>query len=192
MPYFRISARKPVILTEAFHGSPQPLQANTGIVPQLGHYRFLSNSIQIIVHQSPYHSTLYSLRYWQRRGPRKAWTVEGRLGRLLYVLWFWYVPRANWLGNMIEHYSCGRNRSPKLSSALCTKMTWQPGEPLSRKLLLSISLCHLYKRWISIGLYWKCFINLKYRKLQFFPMCDYYVVLWTWHLVCRPKGETLI
>jgi hypothetical protein len=39
---------------------------NTGEVSPLGHDRILPDTLQLIVRQS-YHSTLYRLRYWQRR-----------------------------------------------------------------------------------------------------------------------------
>jgi hypothetical protein len=34
---------------------------NTVIVPQLGHYHFLPNLFQFIIHQSSYHSALYNV-----------------------------------------------------------------------------------------------------------------------------------
>jgi hypothetical protein len=40
---------------------PQSIQATTGMVPRLGHDRFLPNPFRIIIHQSSYHLTLYSL-----------------------------------------------------------------------------------------------------------------------------------
>jgi hypothetical protein len=38
---------------------PQPLQANAGIVPCLGHEHFLPNPFKIIIHLSSIQSTLY-------------------------------------------------------------------------------------------------------------------------------------
>jgi hypothetical protein len=51
----------PATLTEVCHGFRQSLQANTGIVYQLGHDCFLPNPFKFTIHLSPYHSTLYSL-----------------------------------------------------------------------------------------------------------------------------------
>jgi hypothetical protein len=33
--------------------------------PKLGHYRFLPNPFQFIIHLPPFHSTLYSLSHWR-------------------------------------------------------------------------------------------------------------------------------
>jgi hypothetical protein len=57
----QISARRPAIQIEGFRGLSQSLHANAGI----GHNRFLPCPSQFIIHLSPYHSTLYSLSYWQ-------------------------------------------------------------------------------------------------------------------------------
>jgi hypothetical protein len=35
MPRVKITARRPVVLTEGFHNFPHSLQANSGIVPQI-------------------------------------------------------------------------------------------------------------------------------------------------------------
>jgi hypothetical protein len=37
---------------EVLHGSPQFLTVNTGIVPQLGHDRFLPNPLKFVYHPS--------------------------------------------------------------------------------------------------------------------------------------------
>jgi hypothetical protein len=55
----------PAILMDLFCGIPQSLQANDRIVPWLNHECFLPNPFQFIIHQSPYHSMIHSLRYWQ-------------------------------------------------------------------------------------------------------------------------------
>jgi hypothetical protein len=47
----QISAEKPCVLIEVFRGFSETLQATARIVPQLGHYHFLPNSSQIIIHQ---------------------------------------------------------------------------------------------------------------------------------------------
>jgi hypothetical protein len=47
--------------TKVFHGFSQSLQANAGIVPKLGHDRFLPYNLQLINHLLPCHSTLYIL-----------------------------------------------------------------------------------------------------------------------------------
>jgi hypothetical protein len=39
------------LMYEAFRGSPQSLQANSGILPGLGQHRFLPNLLQFIIHQ---------------------------------------------------------------------------------------------------------------------------------------------
>lgn len=44
--------------TEVCRGFLQSLQENAGILHQLAHDHFLSNSFQCIIHQSPYHWTL--------------------------------------------------------------------------------------------------------------------------------------
>jgi hypothetical protein len=52
-----------------FHGSPQSLQANVGIVPPFFHYRFLPNPFQFTIQLSSYHSILrvYGLWYCEHR-----------------------------------------------------------------------------------------------------------------------------
>jgi hypothetical protein len=42
VPRFKISARRPALLTDVFRDFPQSLQANAMIVLKLGHYRFIS------------------------------------------------------------------------------------------------------------------------------------------------------
>jgi hypothetical protein len=46
-------------------GSPQSLQANAEIVPQLGHNHFPLNPFHSIIHLSSYHFMLHSLWYWK-------------------------------------------------------------------------------------------------------------------------------
>jgi hypothetical protein len=46
--------------SEASLGFPQSVQGDDGIVPQLGHDRFLRYSFQLITHQSSYHLILTS------------------------------------------------------------------------------------------------------------------------------------
>jgi hypothetical protein len=48
-------------VTEIFHEFPQPLWANNGTVPQLGHDCFLSHPFQFILHPLSYYLMLYSL-----------------------------------------------------------------------------------------------------------------------------------
>jgi hypothetical protein len=48
------------MLTEV-RGFLQSLQTNAGIVPRLGHNRFLPNPFQFIIHDSSYYPPLYSL-----------------------------------------------------------------------------------------------------------------------------------
>jgi hypothetical protein len=57
----RISAGTPEILPDIFHGFPKSLQKHAGILPRLGHDRFLLNPFQILNHLLPYHSTLHIL-----------------------------------------------------------------------------------------------------------------------------------
>jgi hypothetical protein len=52
----QISAEKLAILTSFFLGFPQILQANSGIVPRLGHRSFPVHYLSVIVH-----STLYDV-----------------------------------------------------------------------------------------------------------------------------------
>lgn len=194
MPSVRISARKPVILIEEFPESPQFLQANTRIAAQLGHYRFLPNSIQ-----SSYHSALYGLRHCQRpkisnrrpqrtrsHGPRKVSTVERRLGRVLYCgsdVYQGQIALAVWVSTIlmaeIDHWSF----QPFAQKWHDNQVTHFPGTAS-----VHITLSSLWKM-DSSGLYWKCIINLKYTKLQIFRMYDYYLVLWTrhWYVALREK-----
>jgi hypothetical protein len=50
-------------LSEGPRGIPQSPD-NSGMVVRLGYDRFLPDLIQFIIQQSPYHSTLYSVKYW--------------------------------------------------------------------------------------------------------------------------------
>jgi hypothetical protein len=53
--WVQISAQRPAIRNEIFHGFPQSLQPKTQIVPyKLGHTPFLPNPFQFIIHLSPY------------------------------------------------------------------------------------------------------------------------------------------
>jgi hypothetical protein len=45
----RISSVTPAIQTEGFRSFPQSLQANAGIVTRLGHYRFITNPLQLSI-----------------------------------------------------------------------------------------------------------------------------------------------
>jgi hypothetical protein len=52
----------PAILAEDFRDFPQSLQENSGMVPRLGHDRFLPNPFRyIIIHLLSCHPTLYGL-----------------------------------------------------------------------------------------------------------------------------------
>jgi hypothetical protein len=57
----RISTRASIILS--FIDFAQSLQANSWIPPWLGHEHLLPNLFRIIIYQSPYTSTPYTLRY---------------------------------------------------------------------------------------------------------------------------------
>jgi hypothetical protein len=48
-----------------FHGFSQSLHANTRIVPYIRSQPTPSLSFQFIIHLSSFHSTLYSLSYWE-------------------------------------------------------------------------------------------------------------------------------
>jgi hypothetical protein len=58
--FVRISVGTPAIFNEVFHNVPWTLQANTVIVLQLGHDRFLLNPLKFIIHQSSYHPPLFN------------------------------------------------------------------------------------------------------------------------------------
>jgi hypothetical protein len=60
-----ISAGILTLLTKFIYGYSQSSEANSGIVPEIGHDRFLSDSFQSIVYESSSHSTLRKLMYWQ-------------------------------------------------------------------------------------------------------------------------------
>jgi hypothetical protein len=45
-------------LIQILHGFPEPLGANSRIVPRLGYDSLLSNRFQLTVHRSPYNLTL--------------------------------------------------------------------------------------------------------------------------------------
>jgi hypothetical protein len=63
----RISAGALAVLAEVFLGEggifPKPVQKNIGVVPLLGHDRFLPNNFEFVIRQSYYHSALYSQIY---------------------------------------------------------------------------------------------------------------------------------
>jgi hypothetical protein len=63
----RIVARRSAILIAAFRSFPYSADATEGILPRLGHDRFLRNPFQSIIHQSPCHSTPQAYRYRIRR-----------------------------------------------------------------------------------------------------------------------------
>jgi hypothetical protein len=54
----RISTGTLAIVIEVICDFPQYLQANSGVVPWLGHRHFLPNHFQLIIHLSFYHPTL--------------------------------------------------------------------------------------------------------------------------------------
>jgi hypothetical protein len=60
MSLVRISAETPVSLIGGFRDCPHSLQANTGMLPRLGHGPFVPNNFEFIVRQSSRHWTLYS------------------------------------------------------------------------------------------------------------------------------------
>jgi hypothetical protein len=51
------------VMSDSFHGFPESLQANFGLVPS-SHNTFLPHTFQFMIHVSSYYSTLYSLSYW--------------------------------------------------------------------------------------------------------------------------------
>jgi hypothetical protein len=54
------------LLFEAFHVSPQSLQANnTEILLEMGHDRFLPGYFQLIIYLSSHHSPLHNVNYGQ-------------------------------------------------------------------------------------------------------------------------------
>jgi hypothetical protein len=61
--YRRFGDNLPIIRCsdDTFHDVPQSLQTNSGIVPRLGHSRFLPSPFQFIIIRLFYHPTLYNL-----------------------------------------------------------------------------------------------------------------------------------
>jgi hypothetical protein len=59
-PSIRISAETLSVLKD-FCGFLQTFQANFGIVSRLGQNLIFENLLQFVIHQSAYHSTLYTL-----------------------------------------------------------------------------------------------------------------------------------
>jgi hypothetical protein len=50
---------------DCFRDFPQSIEANAGVVPERGHYRFLPHPFQLTIHLSPFHSMICSLSYWK-------------------------------------------------------------------------------------------------------------------------------
>jgi hypothetical protein len=80
------SAGTLAILTGALRLLPESFQKIVGIIPEVGHDRFLTHPFQFIIHLSSYNSTLY-FSYWQRRNiSYKIEEVLGRTNRLLPLI----------------------------------------------------------------------------------------------------------
>jgi hypothetical protein len=88
-----------------FYDFPQLLQANSRIVPQLGHYYFLTNPLQFISHWSSFDSVLYSLDspphhhhhiHTRARACTHAHSVE-KTENYYINLYFWIGHAVAWL-----------------------------------------------------------------------------------------------
>lgn len=96
----RNSARAPLIPIDVDRNFLQSIQANERVVPQSGHGRFLPNSSQFIIHESPYQRAPF---YIIRAGSASKYLARNEVSNdvpldvqcLIYPPWNADVPEAS-------------------------------------------------------------------------------------------------